>query len=259
MQQKLFIHNRKKQKISVVINTSSNQQGLVFIMHGLGGFKEQLHLNTIAETFKEEKFTTVLFDTTNSVGESDGSYQNATLTNYYEDLEDVIIWAGKQEFYQQPFYLVGHSLGGISVTLFAERNPKLIKGLAAFAPVVSGTLFVDNVPKEQLEYWDKTGWQIRESKSKGITLKLNWQQFKKDILNYDLLEKANKLTMPVLIIVGEKDTSTPVEHQQKLFDKIPGKKELCIIKDAPHTFVKEEHLKQLRTIFKKWINKTQSI
>ncbi len=256
---KMQIQNRKKQNISIIVNKSLQQKGLVFIMHGLGGFKEQKHLRAIKEAFENEKFTTILFDTTNSVGESDGSYENATLTNHYQDLEDVITWAEKQEFYQQPFYLVGHSLGGIAVTLFAERNPELIKAIAPFAPVVSGELFVENVPAEQLKYWEKTGWQVRQSKSKGITLKLNWQQFKKDILKYDILRDADKLTMPVLLVVGEKDTSTPVEQQKMFFEKITSKKEMHIIKNAPHTFVAEEHLKQLRKIFKKWIRETQSI
>jgi hypothetical protein len=35
----------------------------------------------------------VLFDTTHSFGESGGNYEDATTTQYYQDLEDVISWA----------------------------------------------------------------------------------------------------------------------------------------------------------------------
>lgn len=94
-QQKIFIKNRKKQNVSVVVETLKKQQGLVFVMHGLGGFKEQDHIKTFADAFKEEGFTVVRFDTTNTFGESDGNYEDATTTNYYEDLEDVISWAKK--------------------------------------------------------------------------------------------------------------------------------------------------------------------
>ena len=95
---KEFIHNRKNEKIAVIVNLAEMQNGLVFIMHGLGGFKEQDHLQTIASSFQKSNYTTVLFDTTNTLGESDGNYENATTTNYYEDLEDIISWSARQNW-----------------------------------------------------------------------------------------------------------------------------------------------------------------
>ena len=74
-----------------------------------------------------------------------------------------------------------------------------------------------------------------------------------DRMKYDLLPEANKLTMPVLLIVGDKDDGTPPKHQKMLFDKLPGKKEMHIIKDAPHTFKDPVHLEEIRAIFDKWI------
>ena len=49
--QKVFIKNRKGLKISVLVETAENQKGLAFVMHGLGGFKEQAHLEMIADLF----------------------------------------------------------------------------------------------------------------------------------------------------------------------------------------------------------------
>lgn len=69
MIEKLFIDNRKDQKISVIVEKTENQKGLAFVMHGLGGFKEQNHIQTFAEAFKEENFTAIRFDTTNIVKE----------------------------------------------------------------------------------------------------------------------------------------------------------------------------------------------
>ena len=72
---------------------------------------------------------------------------------------------------------------------------------------------------------------------------------------YDFLETADRLTMPILLIVGEKDESTPVKHQKMLYEKLPGKKEIHIIKDAPHTFRKRKQLRQIKKIMKNWIKK----
>ncbi len=61
--------------------------------------------------------------------------------------------------------------------------------------------------------------------------------------------------MPVLLIVGEYDESTPPEHQKILFDALLGPKEMHIIKDAPHTFREPKHLEEIRQLFDKWIKK----
>jgi len=59
--------------------------------------------------------------------------------------------------------------------------------------------------------------------------------------------------MPVLLIVGENDNGTPPEHQQILFDALPGPKEMHIIQGAPHTFRDPKHLAEVKTIFAKWV------
>ena len=253
----MFIENRKGLKISVVIDKTETQKGLVFVMHGLGGFKDQDHVQRYAKSFKDEGFTTVLFDTTNTFGESEGNYENATTTNYYEDLCDVIAWAKKQEFYQEPFWLIGHSLGGISTALYAENHPNEVKAVAPTSTVVSGKLSLETEKHQQIsQEWKKTGWRETKSESKsGLVKKLPWSHIE-DRLKFDLLEKADQLTMPVLLIVGSKDDGTPPEHQQILFDAIPSKdKELHIIAGAAHTFRKSEHLDEIEKIIKVWIIK----
>ncbi|OGI60060.1 hypothetical protein A2641_02715 [Candidatus Nomurabacteria bacterium RIFCSPHIGHO2_01_FULL_37_25] len=251
---KIFIKNRNDKKIAVVVDKNQKSKGLVFVMHGLGGFKEQKHIQTFAEAFRENDFTTVLFDTTHTYGESEGLYEDATTTNYYEDLEDVINWAKIQTWYKEPFWLVGHSLGGISTALYAERYPNEVKALAPISTVVSGGLSLETKKSRgKIDEWKKTGWLIQESESKpGLVKKLKWAEME-DRMKYDLLPEANKLTMPVLLIVGDKDDSTPPEHQKILFDKLPGKKEIHIIKDAPHTFRDPKNLAEIKTIFDSWI------
>ncbi len=251
---KTFIKNRHDEKIAVVVEEKPNAKGLAFVMHGLGGFKEQPHIQTFAEAFRSNDFIVILFDATHTYGESEGLYEDATTTNYYEDLEDVINWAKTQGWYKEPFWLAGHSLGAFVMALYAERYPKKIKALAPISTVVSGKLSAESSSETiKLDDWKRTGWLIRESESEpGRIKKLKWAEME-DRLKYDLLPEVNKLTMPVLLIVGGNDTSTPAEHQKILFEKLPGKKEMHIIKDAPHTFRDPVHLKEVKDIFDKWI------
>lgn len=250
---KITIKNRKNQKIVLIVEEVENQKGLALVMPGLGGFKEQPHIQTMADAFKENSYTVVRFDPINSIGESDGKYEDATLTNYYEDLEDVIKWAQSHRWYEEPFYLASHSLGGICVALYAENYSEKVKGLAPISTVVSGKLSCEARSEEELKEWERTGWKERRSTSRPeLILRLKWSHIV-DRLKYDLLEKVDKLTMPVLLIVGENDDHTPPAHQKILYKRLPGKKELHIIKGADHNFRAETYLKELKSIFTNWI------
>ena len=255
---KINIKNRKGQKIVVLLEKNANQKGLAFVMHGLSGFKEQPHIETFAKAFKDKGFTVIRFDTTNTFGESDGKYEDATTTNYSEDLEDVIAWAKFQPWYQEPFYLAGHSLGGICIILYVEKHPEEVKGLAPISTVVSGALSAQAHGKEYVKQWEKTGWKEEKSESiPGLIKRLKWSHML-DRLKHDVLPEVDKLTMSVLLIVGEKDEGTPLKHQQILFDKLPGKKELHVIKGAPHTFRTPKQLEEIKHIFSNWVDSVEA-
>jgi pimeloyl-ACP methyl ester carboxylesterase len=256
---KKFIKNRDGKKVCVVVEGPDTPAKLVFVMHGLGGDKAQGHIRAMAEAFIESGYTVVTFDTTNTFGESDGNYEDATTTNYYADLEDVIQWATSQHWYKEPFVLVGHSLGGISTAMFAEKHPEKVKALAPISTVVSGKLSWEAHKMfpgetENLDEWRRDGIRVTMSHDGKIEKRLKWSHME-DRLKYDLLPEANKLTMPVLMIVGEKDNSTPLVHQQILFDKLPGPKELHEIKGALHSFYEPQERDELKQLFKKWIRK----
>jgi hypothetical protein len=253
--QKIVIKNRKGQSVSVLVEDQTQPiKGLVFVMHGLGGFKNQPHIRAISAAFQQNGYRVVSFDTTNSFGESDGNYEDATTMNYYEDLGDVIQWASDQDWYQEPFVLCGHSLGGICTALYAEINPDKVRALAPISTVVSGELSTKTPEHLKIsESWQKTGWREKESATvPGLIKRLKWPHIE-DRMKYDILPEVNKLTMPVLLIVGDQDGSTPLEHQQILYEKLPGKKKLHVIKGAPHTFREPEHLKELQITISDWV------
>ncbi len=254
---KCWIANRNGRKLAVVIERRESPRGLAFVMHGLGGFKEQPHIRVMVEAFSEHGFDVVSFDAANTLGESEGRFEDATMTNYYANLEDVLGWATGQPWYREPFALAGHSLGGMCAALYAERHPQRVLALAPISTVVSGRLSMETErASATLEQWKATGWKTEESKSKpGVVKRLPWSHME-DRLRYDLLPEAQKLTMPVLLVVGSEDEGTPLEHQRILHDVLPGPKELHVINGAPHTFRDLVHLAELRRIFVGWITKT---
>jgi predicted alpha/beta-fold hydrolase len=108
--QKVTIKNRRNLDIYINLTKNLNAKGLVVIQHGLSGYKEEPQLQAIADTFIKQNYTTVIFDATNSTGESESDESGITFTGHYQDLEDVVNRAKAQQRYQEPFILLGHSL-----------------------------------------------------------------------------------------------------------------------------------------------------
>lgn len=253
---KHVIKNREGKDVHVVIETSNAASRMAFVMHGLGGYKEQAHIRAMTEGLLELGYSVVTFDATNSFGESDGPYEDATVTNYYADLEDVIAWASEQDWYKEPFVLCGHSLGGMSVGLFAEKYPKKVKAIALISAVVSGELSLESHDNDMLEKWKSQGFHESTSHDGKRHKRLKWSHME-DRREYDLLTKASTLTMPTLLVVGEQDTVTPLEHQEILFEQLPKPKELFIIAEAEHGFYEKDQQQELKQIIKDWAVKLE--
>lgn len=252
--EKTFIKNRKGLKIAVVVDEAENQKGLVFLMHGLLGLKEHPILEETAKIFKENNYTTVLFDTTNGLGESDGIMEDLTITGNCNDLEDVIDWSKSQKFYSEKFFLVGHSWGGYCVTNHAINNQS-VKGLILFSPVISGASYqeVDKI-KKVLKNWKDCGIREWESQSSPGVIKRLKYQFIEDSLGHDLLKNVSKIKCPVLIIRGSDDDSVLFESQRILFDEISGKKELYVVKNGDHDLGDRKDFPELYKFITNWIN-----
>lgn len=247
------IKNREGLRLAVVVEQQSAPKGLAFVMHGLGGFKEQPHIRAMIGAFHDNGFDVVSFDAANTIGESGGRFENASVTNYLTDLEDVIAWAAMQPYYREPFALAGHSLGGLCTALYAEQHPERVRLLAPISTVVSGVLSLEAHGPAELQRWKETGWREEESRSKpGVMKRLPWSHME-DRLRYDLLPGAGKLTMPVLLMVGSEDDGTPPEQQQTFHDVLPGPKQLHVIEGAPHTFRDPAHNQEIREVMGGWI------
>lgn len=258
LKEKSCISNRFGEKVVIETWISEFSKGLIFLMHGLGGYKEQEQIQYFAKVYSDLGMTVVTFDTTNSIGESGGLYEDATITNYYSDLEDVIDWSKDQKWYSEPFVLSGPSLGGICSCMYAERYPEKVKALVPFAPVINGELRIEAMKRANLQQyldWEKTGWKIAESRSRpGLIKKLKFNHVI-DNQKYDILKEVDKIKVPVLLIVGEKDKTVPTDHVEILYNALNCPKEFHIINGSEHTFKTPEHLEEIRGIIINWFAK----
>lgn len=239
--------------MSVTIEEANQNKGLAILTHGIGNNKEAEILKTISRTFNSKGYTTIRFDTTNAFeGESEGKFENATITKHQEDLEDIINWAKKQPWHKEPFILIGHSVGGLCAGTHAKKFPSETKGLILISSMVSGELTSKNYSQPVLENWEKTGFF--EWEDRGKIKKLNWEAIS-DSMDKDLLKNIETLTMPTLIIFGNNDPNALEKHQQMLYDKTPEPKKIKIIKDGDHNLDKPKELAEIQETVEEWIAK----
>jgi len=224
--QKFSTTNRYGLKIVCDIWIPENSSGLDFVMQGLGGHKEEETVQTISKTIFNNGFIVINFDSTNSFGESEGEYKNATMQMHFEDLVEVIAWAKSQFWYKELFVLSGHSLEGYVVARYAEDYPEKVKTIFPHALVVSGDLsYQAGEISGEIKTWKETGWWISESKSKPSLIKrLPWLHME-ERLKHNLLPNAGKITMPILFIIGEHDRYCPPEHQKILYKALMNYRE----------------------------------
>jgi pimeloyl-ACP methyl ester carboxylesterase len=255
--EKINLKNRKGQKIVGVLEKPEGKiLGTCIVQHGWGGNKEKPTIQAIKDAFLKAGFQTFNFDSTNTFGESDGDFEKSTLGLHWEDLEDVVKWVQKQEWFIAPLALTGHSKGGYAVAKYAEEHPSEVNYLVPVAPVVSGKLSWEAYEEKNpggLEKW-KSQKVIEQTNRDGQIRRQHWFQME-ERLNHDLLENVNKLTMPTLLIVGSKDTSSLPKHVRMLYDKIPSnKKEMKIIEGASHSFYEPNEIQSCKHIIKDWLS-----
>ena len=210
---------------------------VVFLMHGFSGNIKQPHMRAMAAAFRANGYITVGIDATNSFNSSGGDIEHANLTRHTADLEDAIAWAAAQPWFRKPFALAGHSMGGGAVLSYAVQNPGRVSMVAPAATLVSGGLYIAAMEKHSpamLKEWREKGYLSIHFN--GKTHKRRWDVTMDGYGTVDIVRDAHRLTMPVMLAAGEKDTVTPPWTIRALYDALPGPRKFAVVPGAPHGF-----------------------
>ena len=75
----------------------------------------------------------------------------------------------------------------------------------------------------------------------------------KDMLRYDLVREADRIRAKTLLITGDKDISSTVYNNSKLFAGLACEKQFKILSDCEHLFTKPQNAQDLyQTVFE-WV------
>ena len=244
-----FIATENNDKIYVTTNhPNQKSRGLLFFIHGLASNSDENVIKAPQQECLKNGWTTITFDCRHSFGKSSGELENARLKTYLEDLKNVINWAQKQPFYQEPFGLVGHSLGGATALCYTRENPDKVNNLILIAPVISGTFWEEaclkNIHDFYLDWKQKGSFLYQDPYHQDWKGNISFDVLK-ETFSYDATVFAEEIKAPVCIIVGKQDAVSLVEHNQTFYNKLHALKMLRILSDAEHTLHTEKNAKDL--------------
>ena len=240
----LFIKNKAGLQLSTLtIEPPGNT--VVVVCHGFTGSKEGGgRALEMGEALAGKGLSTVLFDFA-GCGNSEGRFEDISLTGHADDLESVVTWCRQRDY--SNIILNGRSFGGSTVVEYASRDSD-IKAVCTWAAVARlEELFNKFVGQEISGPPD----QLSAIHGDEGTIYLK-NKFFYDLKQYNLLKAAASLDLRGLLIIhGSADESVPVEDARLLYEAAPEPKQLALIDGADHRF--SDHIDQVWDSFFAWL------
>ena len=219
-------------KLSAIIQTPDDraEYPLVMILHGFNSSKNMSLLKQIADKLEHLGIASIRFDF-NGHGQSEGSFQNMTISNELNDAKKVY------EYVQNlpeitSVSIIGHSQGGVVSGLMAgEYGAEKIKSVVLMAPAsvlrelaqkgdLFGTKFdTDNIP-EYIELFN--GLKVGRA-------------YLEDAKNLPIYEISAQYQGPVLIIHSQDDELVPYSNGEE-YNQIYQNSKLKTLRGFDHSF-----------------------
>lgn len=232
-QEAVFFPSPAGRLAGVIHHPCGDSRGCVITCHGLLSSKDSDKFTTLGEYFAEEGLTVLRFDFS-GCGESEGSFEDTTITQRYEDLIAALTFMqSRLPSDAQSIGLLGSSMGGY-VSLLAASRYEAVTAVVAWATPFD---FEDlheaiNLP---------TAGRMKEA-------------FYRDARRYRAGDFV-PLVRNLLIIHGDCDESVPVAHAYRLYQDASDRKQLVIIPGADHRFSNRELREKAVRLSLNWFKK----
>jgi len=217
---------------------------MVIFVHGFKGFKDWGTHSVVAQYFADNGCSFLKFNFSHNGMSKDGidvfddleTFALNTFSKELNDLNEVITYVKSGEAFPPPskIILVGHSLGGGISILQANTDVRVDK-LVTWASI-SNFRGLWNVDYES--YWRKEGviYMSNSRTNQQMPLYLDvLTDLERNAKKLDILEAAQSLKQPWLIIHGDADSTVTVEQAQLLKRQHPTSY-LMVLENADHVF-----------------------
>lgn len=221
---------------------------VVIFVHGFKGFKDWGHFNLLAAYFAAHGFVFVKLNLSHNGVEPNGTdltnmeaFGNNNFCIELDDLKTVLDYLKNSpadipvaEIAPDYLFLMGHSRGGGLVLLKAAEDER-VTGVATWSAISE---IDQRWTPEVMEQWKREGVQYIANARTGQQMPLYYQLVENYFANrtrLDIPKAVEKLSIPLLIIHGEKDETLPVQMAHDLHARNPFS-ELYLLPACDHSF-----------------------
>ncbi|MBS0170328.1 MAG: alpha/beta fold hydrolase [Nitrospira sp.] len=262
MEQAVVLTDKTGAHIAAVLATPTPATDYVAVLcHGFLSHKNSTSNQALATLLMDRGIATCRFDCYGH-GESDGPFANLTTTIGVAQTLSVLHYLVSRGY--QRLALIGSSFGGLLSILAAAEwtqahrtQPGTIPSLTCLAlkcPVVDfGEELRLELGEPGLQEWKQTN-SIPDLHGGPVRIPLSYA-FYEDCLRQVAYEPARGIMAPTLIVQGDHDEFVPLHQSQRLFDALPGPKQLEILPGADHRFTKPVDFQRMLTLLTDWISR----
>ena len=258
MEQKFFIDGRFG-KIACVHHSPNPtiQAPLVLCMHSFTSNKDRPRMVLWARDLAAAGYHAVRFDSFGH-GESGGNFSDLTIPKMQQTIEDVYDYCKALPMVDgSKLGLMGHSLGGYNALLFAATHQQsgalprpVVKAVVSISSPAHYNNTVQPIFGTTRENWEKAGIaSVPNTDGKPLSLKFDYL---KSFESFPLMDRLDRLTVPTLIVHGNKDGVVPFSQANELFEKITAPKKLAAIDGADHGFSQSNSSNQVSEAMVDW-------
>ncbi len=223
---------RVEQGVSVSCRFYVGDESWPWILYFHGNGEVVSDYDGIAPFYHRKEINLVVADF-RGYGSSGGS---PNFTNLVQDAPPILEAVQKEIFqkgFQQDLWVMGRSMGSISALELADRHPDKIKGLVVESGFASVTRLIKHLGLP----------------SRGIDL---------EPLEQERMNRIRKISVPALIIHGERDNLVPLQEAKDLYALLGAtRKELVIIPKADHNNIMFADLELYLEAIQKFIEATR--
>lgn len=230
----ILIPNKKGLKLAadIEIPDKTKRSPFVILLHGFKGSKDEKTYTQLAKELKKSNVGSIRFDTA-GLGKSEGTLdEDYRFTNYASDVEVVYEYLLSQPFVDKSkIGVAGQSMGAMQTVVFASKHPEIKAAVSISPPQQMGTVdaLADNLSK-----WKREGYLHISSSMHGV-VKMPYA-FIKDAMSWNMTKYTPKISCPLLVMLGEKNTIVLPEQTQAVFNAATDPKELVALPDMDHTY-----------------------
>lgn len=212
--------------------SSGDKTSLAILMHGFMSDKNDRIITTLASELQKKHIAFIRFDF-NGHGDSEGDFQNMTLSSEIADAKKIFDYARQLDFVDD-ILLLGHSQGGVVASMLAgELGAENVVSTILMAPAavlkdnaLDGIMFgVRFNPVDIPEYISLFNRRVGH-------------EYLKEAQTLPIYETASQYTGPVCIIHGTSDEIVPYSYGVKYRDVFENAV-LHLIENENHAFSKK--------------------